>query len=90
MVLAEAGGFEYYLARLAKFKAAYDMNLPTLLWIDLRLRRFPPVAEPNLCGLCKGVVERRPDSIQDAVARWGAQLVCFDFDYPHIEGLQAL
>ena len=61
-----------------------------LLWIDLRLRRFQPLAEPNLCGLCKVVVERRPSSIQDAVACCGPRITCFDFDYPYIEGLQAL
>jgi len=66
------------------------MNIPILLWIDLRVGDPSQQLTQILTSRYRVYRETNPGGIGDAIAKFGPRLLIFDYDQPDSEGLRAL
>lgn len=66
------------------------MNIPILLWIDLRAGIINNQLSQILRARYRVFRETNPDGIGDAIEKFEPQLLIFDYDIPNSDGLRAL
>lgn len=66
------------------------MNLPIVLWIDLRAGKPYQQLAKVLSSRCQVYREDNPDWIENTITRLSPHFLIFDFDHPDPDGLRAL
>lgn len=66
------------------------MATEQILWVDLRLCRAQPVAVSGLEACYRVTRVQGPGRLPDATTSARPGVICFEYDYPDIPGLQAL
>lgn len=66
------------------------MQLPTLLWVDLRVDCSRVDLPPCSCG--RWIIQRAGSAaaVSNAIEELEPRVLCFDYDYPDLGGLEAM
>lgn len=66
------------------------MNEISALWVDMRLRKLPSALPQTLASACRVTIAHGVEDLHRRTRLIAPHMIAFDFDYPDVQGLQAL